>query len=122
VYRNVDALYDTLLRVVETADLAAPSSEANALEAALSSLENARAQVGDAILSGAQVQQDQLIRLRTAIRAAEAAERAPVKTTVVSDYGQTRQTRRSVRHHPARHETHKTPAKTTTSSAKKPGS
>ena len=86
VYRNVDALYDTLLRVVETADLVAPNQEAAALESALESLERARGQLGDVILTGAQAQQDQLTGLQNAIRAAEAAERVPVRTTVVDDW------------------------------------
>ena len=121
VYRNVDALYDTLLRVVETAELAAPNQEVSALETALDSLESARAQVGDTILGGAEVQQDQLIRLQRAIQAAEAAQRAPVKTTVVDDYGaETRH--RATPHHTARHTAHPAPAKPAASSQKKPGS
>jgi len=86
VYRNVDALYDTLLRVVETADLAAPEDEISALDSALQGLENARSSLGDAISSGAQSQQNQLVQLRRAINAAAAAQRAPVRTTVVEDY------------------------------------
>jgi hypothetical protein len=86
VYRNVDALYDTLLRVVETAELAAPEDEVSALESALQSLANARSSLGDTILSGAQSQQSQLVQLRSAINAAAAAQRAPVKTTVIEDY------------------------------------
>lgn len=85
VYRNVDALYDTLLRVVETADLAAPENEAAALEAALKNLENARAELGDWILNGSQAEQAELVRLRTVIAAAAAVRRAPVKTTVIDD-------------------------------------
>jgi hypothetical protein len=85
VYRNVDALYDTLLRVVGTADLAAPENEAEALEAALKNLENARAELGDRILNGSQAEQAELVRLRTVITAAAAVQRAPVKTTVVDD-------------------------------------
>jgi hypothetical protein len=119
VYRNVDALYDTLLRVVETAELAAPVSEATALEASLDSLENARARVGDTILAGAQGQQDQLIHLQRAIQAAAAAQRSPVKTTIVDDYGT------PARHHVAPHRTvrrpaHKPAPKTAATSQKKP--
>ncbi len=120
VYRNVDALYDTLLRVVETAELAAPTNEATSLESALDSLENARAQVGDVILSGAQAQQNQLIGLQRAIRAAAAAQRSPVRTTVVNDYGPP--VHHAVRHTAVRHTTHKPPVKPTTSSQKQPQS
>lgn len=84
VYRNVDALYDTLLRVVETADLAAPDPEANQLEATLKTLENARATLGDAILSGAQNQQGEVVRLRTALASA-AQQREHAKTNVIDD-------------------------------------
>ncbi len=88
VYRNVDALYDTLLRVVETAELAAPDPESTSLEAALKNLEDARANLGDVILNGSETQQAELVRLRTAIQAAAAAQRAApprVKTTVIDD-------------------------------------
>jgi hypothetical protein len=85
VYRNIDALYDTLLRVVETAELAAPENEEAQLESALKSLEGARGSLGDTILSGAQSQQTELLRLRTAIATATVAQRAPVKTVVVND-------------------------------------
>ena len=86
VYRNVDALYDTLLRVVETAELAAPDNESNQLEATLKTLENARATLGDAILSGTQSEQAEIVRLRNSLAAATAAaEQRPTHTTVVED-------------------------------------
>ena len=85
VYRNVGALYDTLLRVVETAELAAPDNEQAQLEAALKSLEGARNSLGDSIQSGSQSQQTELVRLRTAIITAAAVQKVPVKTTVVDD-------------------------------------
>ena len=84
VYRNVDALYDTLLRVVETADLSAPDQDAMALEAALKQLEEARSDLGARILAATQAQQTEVVRLRTAIVRAAAAP-APVKTIVVDD-------------------------------------
>jgi hypothetical protein len=85
VYRNVDALYDTLLRVVLTANLAAPDNEANSLQAALSSLEVARTALGESILNSSQAQQTELVRIRTALSKAAAAPRPPVTTTVVDD-------------------------------------
>lgn len=85
VYRNLDALYDTLLRVVETAELAAPDNEEAALESALKSLENARSSLGDAILNGSQTQQVELVRLRAAITAGAGVQHTPVKTTVIDD-------------------------------------
>jgi hypothetical protein len=85
VYRNVDALYDTLLRVVLTANLAAPDNEVNSLQTALSNLEGARAALGDSIVSTSQAQQTELVRVRTALANAAAAPRPPAKTTVVDD-------------------------------------
>jgi hypothetical protein len=85
VYRNVDALYDTLLRVALTANLAAPDNEVNSLQAALSSLEGARTALGDTIVSSSQAQQTELVRVRTALANAAAAQSAPAKTTVVDD-------------------------------------
>ncbi len=85
VYRNVDALYDTLLRVVLTANLAAPDNEVNSLQGALSSLENARAALGESILNTSQAQQSELIRVRTALANAAAARSTPATTTVVDD-------------------------------------
>jgi hypothetical protein len=85
VYRNIDALYDTLLRVVETAELAAPENEESQLESALKSLEGARGSLGDTIFSGAQSQQAELVRLRTVITTAATQQKAPVKTIVVND-------------------------------------
>ena len=85
VYRNVDALYDTLLRVVETADMAAPDPEANQLEATLKTLESARASLGDAILTGTQNEQGEVVRLRTALASAAAQQREHPKTSVIDD-------------------------------------
>lgn len=85
VYRNVDALYDTLLRVVETAGLAAPDQDAMALENALTQLEAARSDLGEKILMAAQAQQNEVLRLRTVIARAAVAPPPPVKTIVVDD-------------------------------------
>ena len=85
VYRNLDALYDTLLRVVETAELAAPDNEQSQLESALKTLENARNSLGDAIQNGSQTQQAELVRLRTVIATAAASQPSAVKTTVIND-------------------------------------
>lgn len=87
VYSNVDALYDVLLRVSETANLAAPPSDASDLEVALRTLESARSQLGSTIVSSAKSNEDELLRLQTAIQKAAAAQAAapPPKTTVVDD-------------------------------------
>lgn len=97
VYRNVDALYDVLLRVSETADLAAPENEASSVADALQRLEAARTQLGDTILGMSQRQEAQMVALVAAARSAKASPAAQSHENVIDDG----------------------PAKTTTSKAKK---
>ena len=85
VFRNVDALYDVLLRVVETADLSAPEADTDALHAALSSLENARRSLGDAIEAAAVSQEEQVSSLRARIETQQTAAPKPASATVVDD-------------------------------------
>ncbi len=110
IYRNVNALYDTLLRVALTANLAAPDNEASTLGAALNNLEAARSELGAQIQVAAQAQQAEFVRLRTAIAAA-AAQRQPVKTTVVDD-GPAKETHKETtthHHHTTTKKTEKKP-------------
>lgn len=116
VYRNVDALYDTLLRVVETAELAAPEGEEAQLESALKNLEGARSSLGDAIQSGSQTEQSELMRLRTVMASAAATQHTAVKTTVVDDGP----VRHSTTHH--RRSTTEKKAATSTSQTARPSS
>jgi hypothetical protein len=76
VFRNVDALYDVLLRVVETADLSAPDSEADRLHTALAALEDARRSLGDAVESAAVSQEQQIGSLREQVRTLAARTQA----------------------------------------------
>jgi hypothetical protein len=87
VYRNIDALYDVLLRVYGTSSLAAPQGEADELFSSLQRLESARTQLGDAILGASQAREAEVVRLQAAVKAAAAtpAPAAPAKTTVVDD-------------------------------------
>ncbi len=87
VYRNIDALYDVLLRVNETALLAAPQSESDALYSALQKLEAARTQLGDTIFTASQEREAQLVKLQAAVNAASTvqAPATPAKTAVVDD-------------------------------------
>ena len=87
VYRNVAALYDTLLRVVQTAELAAPDNEINQLEATLKTLEGARANLGDDILTGTQREQAEVAQLRASLASATAAARQQSSHTTVIDDG-----------------------------------
>jgi hypothetical protein len=88
VYRNIDALYDVLLRVSETAVLAGSQNDATTTQAALSSLETARHNLGDAILAVAESQEQELGNLRAAEAARAAAvlvAPVPATKTVVDD-------------------------------------
>jgi hypothetical protein len=116
VYRNVDALYDTLLRVVETANLAAPDQDATALESALTQLESARTDLGEKIQVATQAQQSEIVRLRTVIARAAAAPAPPVKTVVVDDGPAKKET--PVHHHTTRKPAAKTAPKPADSSEK----
>jgi exonuclease VII large subunit len=83
VYRNVDALYDVLLRVSETAQLAG-SNDARILEQQRSDLEAARTQLGTALVQATQAQDNEVVQLHTAAAAATPAA-APSSKTVVDD-------------------------------------
>jgi hypothetical protein len=83
VYRNVDALYDVLLRVSETAQLAGASRDASVLEDQRSTLEDARTQLGTALLQSAQAQDAEVIHLRNT--AVAAPPPPPPAKTVVDD-------------------------------------
>ena len=82
VYRNVDALYDVLLRVSETAQLAG-SNDARLLEEQRSTLEDARTQLGAALLQSSQTQDAEVVRLRSA--AVAAPPPPPPAKTVIDD-------------------------------------
>jgi hypothetical protein len=85
VYRNVDALYDVLLRVSETAYLAAPENEASAVADALQRLETARTQLGDSILGMSQRQEAQIVALVAEAQSAKASPAAQTHENVVDD-------------------------------------
>jgi hypothetical protein len=88
VYRNIDALYDVLLRVSESADLAAPENEADSVDSSLQKLEAARAQLGDSILRISQHDEAQVVALEAAVRSAKAAAAQPKpKPEIVVDDG-----------------------------------
>jgi hypothetical protein len=58
-YRNVEALYDVLLRVTQVATLAAPTQQIVALQEAMDKLERGRRALGDSIQSSALNQEQQ---------------------------------------------------------------
>ena len=63
VFRNLDALYDVLLRVTETASLAGSGADAGNLEDARAGLENGRAKMGTWLLQSIGAQDAQIARL-----------------------------------------------------------
>jgi hypothetical protein len=71
VYRNIDALYDVLLRVAETATLAGSQQEAGKLEGARADLQTRRSELGNALLSSATAQDSNVVQLRTSLDAAK---------------------------------------------------
>ncbi|HYK36252.1 hypothetical protein [Alloacidobacterium sp.] len=86
VYRNIDALYDVLLRVSQTAMLAAPENEASSVTNALGKLESARTDLGNAILATSKNNEAETAKLQAIIQQVAAAKAAePPKTTIVDD-------------------------------------
>jgi hypothetical protein len=79
----VDALYDVLLRVSETAQLAGASRDASMLEDQRTALEDSRRQLGAALLQSAQAQDAEVVHLRST--AAPAAPAPPPAKTVIDD-------------------------------------
>ncbi len=84
VFRNIDALYDVLLRVVETAELAAPDTDGDTLRGALTQMEDARRSFGDQIQASAVSAEAQFKALNAQLAAAQQAAK-PVPTTVVDN-------------------------------------
>ncbi len=80
VYRNIDALYDVLLRVTETATLAGSQQEAKRLESVRSELQARRSQLGNALLSSAATQDSNLVQLKTSLAAATSRVSTPPVT------------------------------------------
>ena len=83
IFRNIDALYDVLLRITEMANLAGSSVEATRLEDARAALEAARAQLANSLLAAVANQDAQIAQLRARpVPTAKAAAAAPAKIVV----------------------------------------
>ena len=81
-YRNIEALYDVVLRVSAVARLSAPSQQSAALEQAMLSLDDARRALGDHLQLSASTQEKKIVDLQTALRAVPPAPApAPVAAT-----------------------------------------
>ena len=87
VFRNLDALYDVLLRVTETAGLAGSASDASNLEEARAGLEDGRAKLGTWLLQALGAQDAQVVYLQSATAAPRPPSAAPAAPTkiVVND-------------------------------------
>lgn len=82
VSRNISALYDVLLRVVEAARVTAPDDQVAQLQQALVTLGNARLALGDRMQSSADAMEKQVTDLRATIQE-QAARREVVPVPVV---------------------------------------
>jgi hypothetical protein len=74
VSRNIAALYDVLLRVVDAARISASPEELTQLEQALTSLGNARAALDDRLRVSVTALEKQEVDLRSRLQASEAAK------------------------------------------------
>jgi hypothetical protein len=87
VFRNLDALYDVMLRVTETAGLAGSASDASSLEDARVGLEDARAKLGTWLLQAIGAQDAQVVRLQAPVAAHPASASPPPPNKIVVDDG-----------------------------------
>lgn len=75
--RNLDALYDVVLRVAETAHISAPRQQSSDLDAALANLDRARRDLSAHILTSAQASEAEMQSLRQQLATRAAAPPTP---------------------------------------------
>jgi hypothetical protein len=86
LYRNLDALYDVLGSVVESAGAFGPKDDFQALANDLSSFEGTRKQIAERLENLAASKEQEIVRLRADLKTAQAAIPAePPKKVVVDD-------------------------------------
>jgi hypothetical protein len=85
VFRNLDALYDVLLRVTETAALAGSGSDAGSLEDARATLEDGRAKLGAWLLQSISAQDAQIAHMQATAAAKPAVAPAAPPKIVIDD-------------------------------------
>jgi hypothetical protein len=86
LYRNLDALYDVLGGVVESAGAFGPKDDFQALSTDLNGFEGTRKQLAERINNLAVSKEQEIVRLRTDLKTAQAAiATAPPKKVVVDD-------------------------------------
>lgn len=99
-YRNIEALYDVVLRVSETGNFSAPTQQIAALEQARAQLEDARRALGEHLQSAALAQDQQVRNLQVAVRAVPPAP-APVVCPSPSPVKHKRRRKPATKHTPA---------------------
>jgi hypothetical protein len=86
LYRNLDALYDVMSSVVESTGAFGSKDDLQALSNDLSSFEGTRKQLAERVQTLASSKEQEIVRLRTDLKTAQAAiPAAPPKKTVVDD-------------------------------------
>jgi len=86
LYRNLDALYDVLGSVVESAGAFGPKDDFQALSNDLNAFESSRRALGERLENLTSAKENEIARLRTDLKAAQAAIPAtPPQKTVVDD-------------------------------------
>ncbi|MCU1299926.1 MAG: hypothetical protein JWQ87_210 [Candidatus Sulfotelmatobacter sp.] len=86
LYRNLDALYDVLGNVAESAGAFGPKDDFQSLSNDLNSFEVSRRQLADRLANLATSKEQELSHLRTELKTAQAAVAAvPPKKTVIDD-------------------------------------
>jgi len=86
LYRNLDALYDVMSGVVESAGAFGPKDDFQALSNDLNSFEGTRKQLADRMNTLAASKEQEIVRLRADLKTAQAAiPVAPPKKIVVDD-------------------------------------
>lgn len=76
-YRNIEALYDVVVRVTQTSVLAAPSQQSTAFQQATQSLQQARRDFGDLLTSDSQSQDRRLHDVQTRLTSLQFAPPSP---------------------------------------------
>lgn len=113
VLRNVDALYDVLVRVATAANLSAARDDASVLADALQQLEMARKSATDGLLKAAAQQDHEIVQLRASAQTAQTDHREsehPKRIVVDNDGSHRTRHRRRVSHTKKAPATSKTPA------------
>ncbi len=76
VSRNIDALYDVMVHLVEGSRVAAPGDQVGQLQTTLADLEKARVRLGNQLVQTATVQEKQIVDLRTTVQTQAASLKA----------------------------------------------